>query len=150
MELSHVQNKLGYEFKDSDLLLEALTHSSCSNEPAMGLKKHNESLAWLGDALIHWVVSEKVYRKALSPEDMHNLRAGFIGKSYLAELAVDYGLDNALIMSEGEEKKDGRCNEKNLHTAIEAVVGAIVKDKGYSQAKNFVLQSTLTARDRDI
>ncbi|MBT6605392.1 hypothetical protein HOB36_09930 [Candidatus Bathyarchaeota archaeon] len=61
MDLGEVQMRLNVELADQDHLLEALTHSSCLNEPHMGLKKKNESLAWLGDALLYWVVSEDEY-----------------------------------------------------------------------------------------
>ena len=67
MDLATVQENIGVCFRDEGLLLEAVTHSSCLNEP-MGYSRHNLALAWLGDALIRWVVSENVYRGDLSKQ----------------------------------------------------------------------------------
>ena len=108
MDLTEVQRQLGVEFKNPELLIEALTHSSCLNEPKMGLTRDNESLAWLGDALLYWIVSEQEYREGLSPEDLHNLRENYINERYLAERAVYYGLDTAMRITEGQAKEGGR------------------------------------------
>ncbi|MFC1802690.1 ribonuclease III domain-containing protein [Thermoproteota archaeon] len=141
MDLDKVQRDLGVEFEYPGLLLEALTHSSCLNEPQMGLTKHNESTSWLGDALLNWIVSEYVYRDRFSTEELHNLRAHLIDEEYLSERAVHYCLDKALRMTGGEEKQGGRTNQTNLHTAYEAIVGAIYRDKGYEHAKRFILKN---------
>jgi ribonuclease-3 len=143
MDLDEVQERLGVEFKDTAFLLEALTHSSCLNEPQMGLRKDNESLAWVGDALVYWILSENEYREGLSTEELHNRREKHINKGYLAGRAVYYGLDFTMIMTKGEEKKGGRTNQTNLHTVFEAIVGAIYKDMNYENAKNFILKSCI-------
>ena len=143
MHFSQVQSNLGFEFKDLELLHEALTHSSCLNEQNIGYKRHNEAIAWLGDALIHWILSERVYCSELSPEELHNRRMKRENKTFLAELAVEFQLDNALIIPEGRVKEGGRTNEKNLHTVFEAIVGAIFKDQGFEVAKGFVLDKVL-------
>jgi ribonuclease-3 len=143
MGLDEVQERLGVEFKDPDLLLEALTHSSCLNERQMGLRRDNESLAWLGDALIYWIVSKHVYRETLSTEELHKHRKKHINEEFLAARAVYYGLDDAMRITEGEEKNGGRTNQKNLHTVFEAVIGAIYMDKGIESAKDFVLKSCM-------
>jgi ribonuclease-3 len=141
MDLDEIQKCLSVEFKDPDLLLEALTHISCLNEPKMGLKKNNESLAWLGDALIYWVVTENEYREGLSPEELHDRRLKHINKTYLAECAIYYGLDEAMRITEGQAKEGGRANPTNLYTVYEAIVGAIYRDKDYECAKYFVQKS---------
>ena len=143
MDLDEIQERLGVEFKDQSLLLEALTHISCLNEPKTGLSKCNESLAWLGDALLYWVVSEREYQKDLSTEDLHNRRENFINKKYIAGRAVHYGLDKAMRITDGQAKEGGRANQKNQHTLYEAVVGAIYKDKDLESAKNFVLETCI-------
>jgi len=141
MDLTDVQRELGVEFKDPRLLLEALTHSSCLNEPSLGLKKHNESLAWLGDALIRWIVSEKVYCIKLSTEELHDCREKFLSKGFLAGRALKYRLNEAMLLTDGQVREGGRSNEKNLHTVFEAIVGAIYMDKNFEKAKEFVLTS---------
>jgi len=141
MELADVQGHLEIEFQDPDLLREALTHASCLNEPSMRLKKHNEPLAWLGDALIHWVVSEREYCIELSKEELTDHRKNYVNKTFLAGLAVKFRLDEALIMPEGQVKNGGRTNSSNLHTVFEAVVGAIYTDQGFETAKRFVFDT---------
>ena len=139
MDLAEVQRHLEIEFIDPDLLHEALTHASCLNEPSIGYKRHNVALAWLGDALIQWVVSDRMYCGELSNEELHNRREKYVNKTFLAELAVKFRLDIALIMPEGQVKDGGRANEKNLHTVFEAIVGAIFKDQEFEAAERFVL-----------
>ncbi len=141
MKLLKIQKALSINFRNPDFLLEALTHSSCLNEPSMGVKRHNENLAWLGDALIHWIISEREYRIELSKEELTDLRKKYVNKDHLTELSVKYGLDKALILPEGQENIDGRTNKRNLHTVFEAVVGAIYKDLGFETAKKFILDA---------
>jgi len=141
MDLAEVQRQLGIEFRDLNLLLEALTHSSCLNQPSIGYKRHNVALAWLGDALIHWVVSERVYCCELSKQELHNRRVEYVEEPFLSGLAVEFRLDKALIMPEGQVKEGGRTNPSNLHTVFEAVVGAIYKDQGFKVAERFVLDT---------
>jgi hypothetical protein len=140
-DLAEAQRHIEIEFKNPNLLREALTHASCLNEPSIGYKRHNEALAWLGDALIHWVVSEREYRIELSKEELTDHRKKYVNKSILAGLAVKFRLDEALILPEGQEKIGGRTNERNLHTVFEAVVGALFRDQGFDGAKRFVLDT---------
>ena len=146
MDLDKVQERLGVVFKDRDLLLEALTHSSCLNEAQMGFHRSNEALAWLGDALINWVASEAIYNPTSSSGDLTEKRKDYVEKTILAELTKKLGLDNALIIPEHRVKERGRTNLKNLHTVFEAIVGAIYRDKDFEEAKDFVLESCVRAR----
>lgn len=150
MDLGEVQERLGIEFNDTDLLLEALTHSSCLTEPQQGYHRSNEALAWIGDALIGWVQSEAIFNgwlhsseaiknPDLSTGELTERRKLYVEKKYLAEHAEELGLDRALIMPEHRVKEGGRQNLKNLHTVFEAIVGAVYRDKGYTFAKDFIL-----------
>ena len=138
MDLDEVQRRLGVEFKDPDLLLEALTHPSCLNEPQLGFHRSNEALAWLGDSLIEWVISESIFDPALNKGELTERRKSYVEKKYLAEHTLELGLDNDLIMPEHQVKEGGRRNQKNLHTVFEAIVGAIYKDRGYKFARDFI------------
>jgi ribonuclease-3 len=148
MGFDEIQERLGVEFTDPDILFEALTHPSSLSEPQMGFHRSNEALAWLGDALIDWVVSEAIYNPTSSRGDLTEKRKRYVGEKALAELAKKLGLDNALIIPEHRVNEGGRTNQKNLHTVYEAVVGAIYRDKDFKQAKNFVLKSCLCARSK--
>jgi len=139
MDLSEVQLNLGYWFRNEDLLVEALTHSSCLNEPKMGLEKSNEALAWLGDAVVYWVYSEALYDPKLSKDTLTEERKEFINECFQAGEARRLGLDRALKMPEGQERQGGRDNLSNLHTVYEAVVGAVYLDQGIDEVKKFLL-----------
>lgn len=140
MNLDEAQINLGLRFNDEELLIEALTHSSCVNEPKMVLSKSNETLAWLGDAMIDWVVSKTLFDSDLSKACLTNLRKKYVGKKFLAGLARNRGLDDAMFLPKGQEKEGGRKNQKNLHTVFEAVVGAVLLDQGFKRAKEYVLE----------
>ena len=139
MNFDEVQGNLCYLFENENLLIEALTHSSCLNEKNMNLKKSNEALAWLGDAIIYCVVSKELFDPKLTKECLTDLRKKFIGAKYQAELAKKYGLDVALIIPDSQAKQGGRSNRKNLHTVYEAIVGAIYRDQGFEEAKKYIL-----------
>jgi len=139
MDLDEVQRRLGVEFKDPNLLLEALTHSSCLNESQIGFHRSNEALAWIGDALIGWVQSESIFNPELSKGELSETRKLYVEKKYLAEHTTELGLSNALIIPEHRVKEGGRTNQENLHTVFEAIVGAIYREKGYTFAKDFIL-----------
>jgi ribonuclease-3 len=93
---------LGYEFDDTRLLLQALTHRSCPGD-------NNERLEFLGDAVLDLVISERVFnsRRAAAEGDLSRLRASLVNKSSLAELASELGLGEYLILGEGERKTGG-------------------------------------------
>ena len=136
-----MQKCLGVEFKNTDHLHEALTHPSCLVERCMGFHRSNEALAWLGDALIDWVVSEAIFNPCSNTGDLTEGRKVYIKKKTLADLAKKLGLDKALIIPEHQVKEGGRKNQKNLHTVYEAVVGAIYRDRDYEHAKDFILEN---------
>ena len=141
MDLKKIQYHIGITFCDEGLLVQALTHHSCLNEPQMGYLKSNETLAWLGDALINWVISEHIYNPDYTKEKLTDCRKEHVNKKFLANLSRKYGLDKVLIIPEGQEKMGGRYNQKNLHTVFEALVGAIYIDQGSDIASNYIIKT---------
>ncbi|HEX9914116.1 MAG TPA: ribonuclease III domain-containing protein [Candidatus Bathyarchaeia archaeon] len=141
MDLQKLQHDIGVEFCDEGLLVQALTHSSCLNEPQRGYLKSNESLAWLGDALINWVVSEHIFNPDDTKEKLTDCRKIYVNKMFLAGLSKKHGLDKALILPEGQENEGGRVNQKNLHTVFEALVGAIYRDQGFDAVRGYVVKT---------
>ena len=109
----------------------------------MWLKKSNENLAWLGDALIYWTISQTLYDPDQSNQRLTEKRKPFIEEQSLAKHAKELGLDEAIYITEGEEKQGGRKNPKNLHTVYEALIGAIYLDQGYEQTKGFIQKIAL-------
>lgn len=125
---------IGYKFKDKKLLLKALTHSSYSNEHRV---ESNERLEFLGDAVIEFIITERLYLEFNEKEgDLSKIRAMIVSEKPLSESIDNLGLEKCLLKGVGESKntissKAVKCD------LFEAVVGAIYLDGGIDQAKRF-------------
>ena len=138
-DLAALERNLGYSFKNVELLVEALTHSSFANEKGESTH-HNERLEFLGDAVLSLCVSSELFR--LFPHaregDLTRLRSGLVSAFSLADLARELGLDVYLLLGKGEESQGGRGRDALLGDALEAVLGAVFEDGGFAGARKFV------------
>jgi ribonuclease III len=135
-----LQNILEHQFKNPDLLRQALVHRSYINEnPDFGLG-HNERLEYLGDAVLELVVSDYLYHHYPNPEgDLTNWRASLVNAKSLSEVAGRLDLDRWLQMSRGEAKDRGTKARQNIHAnAVEAIIGALYLDGGMAPAEKFI------------
>ena len=141
-DLDQFSKIIGIKFKDSDLLLEGLTHRSYLNENTRWHLPHNERLEYLGDAVLELAVTEELFGKFPNyPEgQMTVLRAALVNYQNLASVARDIKLHDFILMSRGERRDEGKAREVILANAIEAVIGAIYLDAGMEGAKKFILQ----------
>ncbi len=139
-DLKKLEKKLNYNFKNLELLLEALTHTSFSNEVPREHIPHNERLEFLGDAVLGLVVVEELFmaKEHLKESEMAKLKAFLVSKSVLAKLAKNIKLGSYLRLGKGEETSGGREKENILADAIEAVFGAIFLDSNYTEAKRVI------------
>ena len=130
----NLEKALAYHFKDPDLLLQALTHKSFSNEQADDIL-HNERLEFLGDAVLELAVSEYVFHKYPDiPEGgLTRIRAEVVSEKGLAAIARALELGAGLRLGKGEEKSGGREKASLLSDALEALLGAIYCDAGFSR-----------------
>jgi ribonuclease-3 len=136
MSLDSLINKgLGYQFKAPALLLQALTHRSFS-------ANNNERLEFLGDSVLNFIIAHQLYlRFAKLPEgDLSRLRAQLVKESSLAEIAFSLNLGDELKLGEGELKSAGWRRPSILADAIEAIIGAVYIDGGFSEAEAIVLK----------
>ena len=137
-----LEKKIGIEFKNKDVLTEALTHRSYLNEYANGELPHNERLEYLGDAVLELVITHELFKKF--PEYMEGqltvLRAALVNAQMLSKIAENIGLGDFMRMSRGERKDTGKAREVILANAIEAVIGAIYIDQGIDAVKKFILK----------
>lgn len=126
--------KLGYVFESSELLQEALTHRS------LGLP-NNERLEFLGDSVLNCVVSILLIRRfPLLPEgDLTRLRANFVNQEALYQLASGLGINKLVLLGEGERKSGGHCRPSILADTMEAIIGAIYLEGGFSAVKQVVV-----------
>ncbi|HEX5588907.1 MAG TPA: ribonuclease III [Candidatus Limnocylindrales bacterium] len=125
---------------DRALISQALTHSSWMHEHPGEAAGHNERLEFLGDAVINLAISEALY--ANHPDDDEGLlssrRAAIVSTTGLARLAGRIGLGDALRLGEGEALRGGRLRPSLLASALEAVAGAILTDRGWDEARAWV------------
>jgi ribonuclease-3 len=140
--LAYLQNILGVTFRDLSLLEQALVHRSYLNEDSDFPLSSNERLEFLGDSLLGCVIAEKLYTESpeLSEGEMTKLRAALVRGETLARLASSLGLGDYLYLGRGEEASGGRARRSILAGALEAVVGAVLVDRGFARAKKFVLR----------
>ncbi len=138
---AELEQKIGIAFRDSNLLLQALTHRSYLNENSSWKFDHNERLEFLGDAVLELVVTEYLYNSYPNPEgEMTNWRAALVNSVMLSKVATKFGLNDYLLLSRGEAKDTGRARQYILANAVEAVIGAIYLDQGYDPSKKFIMQ----------
>ena len=135
-----LEKKIDYHFNDSALLLQALTHSSYANEMRMNKENNNERLEFLGDAVLELVTSEYVFKSHnhLPEGDLTKLRASIVCEQSLSSCAKDLNIGDFLLLGKGEELSGGRHRESILSDALEAIIGAIYLDGGFTNAKEFV------------
>lgn len=139
-ELSGLEQRLGYQFRDKDLLRLALTHPSVAHEKKAA-SQTNQRLEFLGDAVLQLVLTCELYDRFPKCEEgpLTKARAKLVNRRSLAERALQLGLGQHLIVSRGEEKSGGRERPAALADTFEAVLGALYLDGGYEAAKAFVL-----------
>lgn len=140
-DLDALQERLGYHFKDVSLLDLALTHRSRSHE-AGHPGRDNETLEFLGDAVIGLVIADHLVDAARPPVIVGALsrrRASLVSEISLAEQAAALGIGEALRLGKGEEGGGGRGKPSLLSDAFEAVIGAIYLDGGLEAAREFIL-----------
>ena len=146
LDFSALEGAIGYTFNNKELLAEALTHSSYSNE--LKAKKQacpcNERLEFLGDSVLSCVVSEYLFaRFPDTPEgELSTMRAALVQSQALASYSRSLGVGDFLYLGKGEEKNNGRERQSTLENAFEAIVAAIYLDagaRGFDVVKGFVL-----------
>ena len=131
-----LQEKINYSFKNEELLLEALRHSSYAYEHRK-VKRHNERLEFLGDAVLQLLISAILFdREKLNEGSMTKLRARLVCEPTLARIARQIDLQTHLRLGHGEALSGGADNDSNLANAMEAVLGAVFIDGGYDACLN--------------
>ena len=147
MRLQELENKIGYIFKDKELLQSALMHSSYTNEKRLPKYRCNERLEFLGDAVLELVSSEHIFgtNETMPEGEMTKLRASIVCEPSLALCARDIHLGEFLLLGKGEEATGGRHRDSVTSDALEALIGAIYLDGGFANAKEFVLKYIMTA-----
>ena len=145
-DIKAFQKKIGYHFKNEQLLRQALTHSSYANEKHLKKMSDNERLEFLGDAVLEIISSDFLYQNYpnLPEGELTKLRASIVCEPTLALCTKEICLGDYLLLGKGEDQTGGRSRKSILSDALEAVIGAIYLDGGFANAKEFVLKYILT------
>lgn len=143
--LNELQGKIGYSFKDSSLLTLAMSHSSYANEKHLSKLGCNERLEFLGDAVLEIVSSDFLFHRFPDmPEgDLTKTRASMVCEPTLAYCAEQIDLGSYLLLGKGEDATGGRTRNSVVSDAMEALIGAIYLDGGFTSAKEFILNFVL-------
>jgi len=135
VKLDKFQTILDYQFKQSDLLEQALTHRSYSRN------KNNERLEFLGDSVLNLVISQHIYERepGANEGDLSRIRSSLVNEEALARVARDIGLGDFIFLGGGELKSGGFRRSSILSDTLEAIVGAIYLDSGFDKARHTIL-----------
>ncbi|WP_230397327.1 ribonuclease III [Novisyntrophococcus fermenticellae] len=144
-KIKDLEQRIGYQFENFDLLIMAMRHSSYTNENKMSRLECNERLEFLGDAVLEAVSSEFLYAQyPKKPEgELTKMRASLVCEPTLAYDARELNLGSYLLLGKGEEATGGRGRDSITSDAFEAVIGAIFLDGGFANAKEFILAHVL-------
>jgi ribonuclease-3 len=134
--LQKLEVDLGYEFKDKNLIIEALTHKSYKQP------YDNERLEFLGDAVLDLVVGEYLYFKFKKADEgtLSKIRASLVNENGFDKLARDLKLGDYIFLSNAEENNGGRDKPSLLSNAFEAVMGAIYLESGLETVREIAIK----------
>ncbi|MDX9796809.1 MAG: ribonuclease III [Sulfurimonadaceae bacterium] len=143
-DYSKLEKCLGYQFKDKNLIVEALTHKSYKKP------YNNERLEFLGDAVLNLIVGEYLYHKfpKSNEGELSKIRASLVNETGFTKLAKDINLGDFIYISVAEERNNGRKKASILSDAFEAIMGAIYLESGLNNLKPIMLQLLENSYDK--
>ncbi len=148
-KVTALEERIGYKFRNSELLVEALTHPSVGHETK---RKHfdNQRLEFLGDAVLQLAITERLYRHFGEQDEgcLTQLRSRLVSREILKTYAMAIDLGRHLVMGRGEEASGGRARASTLADAFESLIGAIYLDSDLETARKFVLAQSQEEFDR--
>ena len=139
MQRELIEERLSYTFADAEWLRQALTHPSAAQSRALQLAY--ERLEYLGDAVLELAVSAELFRRfpASDEGELTKMRASIVSRKHLAKLAEGLGWGDLLIMSPQLDKNGGRTTLSILANTFESIIGAVMMDSGYEEARRVSL-----------
>jgi ribonuclease-3 len=143
--VERLEEKLGYQFSNKELLIRALTHRSCAVERGVPEEGDNEQLEFLGDSILGFVVSEALVRSypSASEGQLSLWKSHLVSATHLHRCAIALNLGDFLLLGRGEERNGGRERKTLLANGFEAVIAAMHLDGGLAPACAFIAQHVL-------
>lgn len=148
-DIFEFEQKIGYTFKNKDLLIQAFTHSSLVNEQKINKKPDYERLEFLGDAVLEMISSAYLYKTYPDKKEgeMSKIRASLVCEPALAYCSEQINIKKYIQLGKGEEATGGRNKESIIADVMEAVIGALFLDGGIEESKRFIDNFVLTNAD---
>lgn len=139
--LDELQSTLGFTFSDPAILGQAFTHTSYAYENQGGQGGDNQTMEFLGDAVLNMIVAEALYHgfPSLPEGKLTEIRVSLIRQEKLAEKAAEIKLGDCLLLGKGEEASGGRGKRNNLADTFEALTAAIFLDRGLDITRQFIM-----------
>ncbi len=134
-----IEKIIGYRFINKDILKEALTHKSYAGERRSA--KHNERLEFLGDSILGAIVADYIYNQCPHVEEgvLSKIKSNLVSRRNLYLWGKQLGLGQYMLLGHGELATGGRERDSIISNAVEAVLGAIYLDGGYTAAESVIL-----------
>ena len=141
-EFEPLQQVIGYRLRDRGLLEHAMTHTSRANEDVSGGVRDNESMEFLGDAVLGFVVADVLFRDfpEFDEGQKSKMKASLVSTATLAQQAERLDLGEHMLLGRGEEKTGGRRKQALLADSYEALIAAIYLDGGVEPARAFIVR----------
>src|SRR5262249_1855491 len=145
-EFDALQQAIGYRFRDRGLLEHAMTHTSRANEDVSGGVHDNESMEFLGDAVVGFVIADVLFREFpnFDEGEKSKTKAALVPPPTLARQAERLNLGEHLLLGRGEEKTGGRRKQALLADGYEALIAAIYLDGGIEHVRAFIVREFAT------
>jgi ribonuclease-3 len=139
--LGPLEDRIGHKFRDLGLLEHALTHRSRAHEDASGGVIDNESLEFLGDAVLGFVMADMLFQRYPTHSEGYKskVKASIVSATALTRLAEDIDLGRYVLLGRGEEKTGGRRKHAILADSFEALIAAVYLDGGIDDVRQFIV-----------
>ncbi|PIE90194.1 MAG: ribonuclease III [Acidobacteria bacterium] len=135
--MNKLEQRIKYQFKNREVLKQALTHSSYGYEKG---KPHNERLEFLGDAILGFVISEWLFSHHPDADEgvLSKQKSALVSEETLAKKALELGLGSLLNLGKGELRSGGKSKPSILSDAVEALIAAVERDGGFTHAQQLI------------
>lgn len=143
----NVEKQIGYTFKNKELLKQAFIHSSYAHEHKNSISSY-ERLEFLGDAILEMVSSIYLYKNNPIDDEgtLTKTRAKMVCTTSLSNIALDLDISQYILLGKGELNQNIDERYSILEDIIEAIIGAIFLDGGFSNAEKFIYDNVLSQK----
>lgn len=140
MDLKKLEQEIGYEFKNKEILKKALTHTSYAYEKNL---ESNEKLEYLGDSILEFISSKYLYNnyKKLNEGEMTKVRATVVCEDSLYKVAVKHNFSDFLYLGKSERMNNGHLSKAILADSVEAVIAAMYLDSSIDTVETFIIEN---------